>query len=70
MRFYHCEKTMTMATITEENIYCELVYRIRDLVHYHRGGSHGGMQADKILEKELRVLCRDQQAAERERDWT
>lgn len=27
-----------------------------DLVHYHHGRKLGGMQADTVLEKELRVL--------------
>jgi hypothetical protein len=30
----------------------------RGLIHYHHGRKHGGMQADMVLEKELRVLNR------------
>ena len=33
------------------------------LAHYHHGGKHGGMQADMVLEKELRVLHLDPQVA-------
>ena len=36
--------------------------QFRDLVHYHHGGKHGSMQADMVLEKELRVLHIDLQA--------
>ena len=41
-----------------------LAYRFRDLVYYHHGGKHGSMQADMVLEKELRVLHLDPQATE------
>ena len=34
-------------------------FQFRDLVHYHHGGKHGSMQADMVLEKELRVLHLD-----------
>ena len=34
----------------------------RDLVHYHHGGKQGSMQADRVLDKELRVLHLDSQA--------
>jgi hypothetical protein len=30
--------------------------QIRGLVHYYHCKKHGGMQGDKVLEKELRVL--------------
>jgi hypothetical protein len=40
--------------------------QFRGLVHYHHGGKHGGMQADTVLEEQLRVLHLDQQAAGRE----
>jgi hypothetical protein len=33
-----------------------LVYRFRGLVHYHHGRKHGRVQADMVLEKELRIL--------------
>jgi hypothetical protein len=38
----------------------------RGLVHYHHGRKHGNMQKDIELEKELRVLYQDPQAAARE----
>jgi hypothetical protein len=38
-----------------------LAYSFRDSVRYHHDGKHGGIQADVVLEKELRVL--DLQAA-------
>lgn len=37
----------------------------RGLVRYHHGEEHGGTQAGMVLEKELRGLHLDQQAAER-----
>ena len=33
-----------------------LAYSFRGLVHYHHGGDLGGMQADMVLEEQLRVL--------------
>jgi hypothetical protein len=33
-----------------------LAYRFRGSVHYHHGRKHGSIQADMVLEKELRVL--------------
>jgi hypothetical protein len=41
-----------------------LAYSFRGSVHYHPGGKHGGMQLDMVLEKELRGLYLDLQAAE------
>jgi hypothetical protein len=41
--------------------------QFRGLVHYHHGRKHGSLQSDMVLEKELRVLHLDLQAAERER---
>jgi hypothetical protein len=38
--------------------------QFRGLVLCHHGRKHGGTQADMVLEKELRVLHLDQQAAE------
>jgi hypothetical protein len=32
----------------------------RGSVYYHHGGEHGSMQADNVLEEELRVLHLDQ----------
>ena len=37
--------------------------QFRGLVHYHHGRKHGSVQADMVLEKELRVLHLDRQAA-------
>ena len=41
-----------------------LAYSFRGSVHYHHGGKHGSIQADMMLEKELRVLHIDLWAAE------
>ena len=41
-----------------------LAYRFRGLVHHHQGRKHGSMQADMVLEKELRVRYLGLQAAE------
>jgi hypothetical protein len=56
---------VTTATLLKENISLGLAYCFRGLVHYH-GGKHSGMQAYTVLERELRVLYWDQQAAGRE----
>ena len=50
---------MTMATLIKENILWRLAYSFRDLVHYHDGGNHSGVQAHMVLEKELRLLHSD-----------
>ena len=42
----------------------ELFGSVRGLVHYCHGEKHGSVQADMVLEKELRVLHLDPQAAE------
>ena len=55
---------MTKATLIKENISLGLAYSFRGSVHYHHGGKHDSMQADMVLEKELRVLHLDLQAAE------
>jgi hypothetical protein len=39
-----------------------LAYRFRGSVHYHHGGKHGSIQADMVLEKELRVIDLDLEA--------
>jgi hypothetical protein len=44
-----------------------MAYRFRSSVHYHHSRKHGSMQADMVLEKELRVLHLDRKAARR--DW-
>ena len=54
---------MTLETLRMENIYLGLAYSFRGLVHYH----YGSLQADMALEKELRVLHLDCQAAGREK---
>ena len=43
-----------------------MAYSFRGLVPYHHGWKHGSIQADMLLEKELRVLHLDLQAAERD----
>jgi hypothetical protein len=55
---------MTTATLIKENISLGLVYSFRGSVHYHHGRKHGGVQADILLEKELRVLHFDPKVAE------
>ena len=55
---------MTTATLMKANVSLELAYRFRGLVHYHHSRKHGSIQADMVLEKELRVLHLDPQAAE------
>ena len=47
---------MSTATLIKENISLGLAYSSRGLVHYHHGGKHGSVQADMVLEKELRIL--------------
>jgi hypothetical protein len=42
----------------------KLAYSFRGIVYYHHGRKHGSMQADMVLEKELRVLHLDLQTAE------
>ena len=54
---------MTMAILMKENISLGLGYMLRGLVHYHQGRKHADMRAETVLEKELRVLHQDQQAA-------
>lgn len=43
-----------------------LAYRFRGPVHFHHGGEHGSVQTNVVLEKKLRVLYLDPQAAEAE----
>ena len=40
-----------------------LAYSFRGLVRYHHGGKHGSVQADMVLERELRVLYLHSNAA-------
>lgn len=42
---------MTIASLIKEDISFGLAYSFRGLIHYHFGRSHGGMQADMMLEK-------------------
>ena len=49
---------MTTAALIKENFSLGLAL-VCDLVCDHCGGKHGSMQADIVLEKELRVLCLD-----------
>jgi hypothetical protein len=42
-----------------------LAYRFRGSVHYHHGRKHGSIQADMVLEEELRVLHLDPKAVRR-----
>jgi hypothetical protein len=46
---------MTKATLIKENISLGLAYSFRGSVCYHHVGKHGIIQADLLLEKELRV---------------
>ena len=50
-------------TLTKKNIGLGLAYRFSTLVHYCHGGKHDSIQADMVLEMELRVLHLNLQAA-------
>ena len=54
---------MTKAILIKKNIYLGLAYSFRGLVYYHHGGKHGSVQVNMVLERELRVLHPDLQAA-------
>jgi len=54
---------LTKSNFREKGFYFSLAYSFRGSVHYH-GGKHGGVQADMVLEKELRVLHLDLKATE------
>ena len=54
---------MTMAAFIKENFQFRLFFSFRDLVYLCHGRKHGGRQAGMVLEKELRVLHLDPQAA-------
>ena len=47
---------MTVASLTNENISLGLAYGFRGLVYYYHGRKYGGVQADMVLVKKLRVL--------------
>ena len=55
--------TMTKAALIKKNISLGPAYSF-SLVHCHHGGKHGDMQADVMLEKQLRVLYLDLHTAE------
>jgi hypothetical protein len=57
---------MTKATLIKANILLGLAYSFRGLIHYHLSRKHGGIQADIVLEKELRVLHLDLKATRRD----
>jgi hypothetical protein len=57
---------MTTATLMKANVSLELAYRFRGLVYYHHSRKHGSIQADMVLEKELRVLHLDSKATRRD----
>jgi hypothetical protein len=52
----------------ERKISLGLVYNLRGLVHYCQGREHGRIQTDIVLEKKLKVLYLNAQAAGEERD--
>ena len=52
-----------MATLTKEHL-IGAGFQFRGSVHYHHDSKQGGMQADMVLEKELRVLHLDSQATD------
>jgi hypothetical protein len=57
---------MPTAILLKEIISLELGYSFKGLAHCCHGKKHGSRQADMMLEKELRVLHLDPQAAERD----
>ena len=63
---------MIKGTLRKEDMSVGLAHRFRGLVHYCRDGKHRGVQADMVLEKELKVLHLNRQAEDsgRERHWT
>jgi hypothetical protein len=52
-----------MATLIKEKHFIGAGYSFRGLLHYCHGWKHGGMQAGVVLERSLRVLYLDPQAA-------
>jgi hypothetical protein len=50
---------MTTEILIKENISLGLAYSFRGSVHYHHGGKHGSMQADIVLQRQLRILHLD-----------
>ena len=47
-----------------------LAYNFRSLVYYHHDRNQGSRQAEMVLEKELRVLLLDLQAAKGKKLYT
>jgi hypothetical protein len=56
---------MTMAALIKENISLGLAYSFRGLVHYYHGWKYDCMQANMLLEMELRVQHLDSKANRR-----
>ena len=56
---------MTKATLVKNNILLGAGLQIQRFRGYHHGGTHGSVQADMALEKELRVLHLVPKAARR-----
>ena len=56
---------MTKATLTKANIYLGLACSFRGSVHFDHDRRHGTIQADMVLEKELRILHLDPKAGRR-----
>lgn len=55
---------MTTTTLRDENTSLGLAFSFRGLAHCLHVEKHGGMQKDMVLERDLRVLHLDLQAAE------
>lgn len=56
---------MAKAAIIKANSLLELAYMFRGSLHHHPGEMHGRIQADMILERELRILHLHSKAARR-----
>jgi hypothetical protein len=61
------KRNMITATLIKENISLKLACSSVQGIKQSR--KHGNVQADMVLERQLRVLHPDQQAAGRERHW-
>lgn len=57
------EDTVSMATLIKGSISLRSIYRFRGLAQFCHDRKHGGIDADKVLKKEPRVLHLDQQTA-------
>lgn len=53
----------------EEKYLTRVSLQFRGFIRYHHSGKHGGTQVDTVMEKELRILHMNQQAAARESCW-